>query len=128
MSCKVQQSVCSDCVTYAKSRIKFNTLNTFNNVSGEFEVIDIKKAAYNEVLFSDSSCSDDNWYKCKVQFVTIDEKTEKEKRTSVCYLVNAHNIISCHKVIDDVMSNCMIDCDTVAVQKTKILDVFEYHK
>ena len=32
MSCKVQQSVCSDCVTYAKSIIKFNTFNTFNNV------------------------------------------------------------------------------------------------
>ena len=32
MSSKVQQSVCSDCVTYAKSRIKFNTFNTFNNV------------------------------------------------------------------------------------------------
>ena len=34
MSCKVQQSVCSDCVTYVKSRIKFNTFNTFNNVNG----------------------------------------------------------------------------------------------
>ena len=33
MSCKVQQSVCSDCVTYVKSRIKFNTFNTFNNVA-----------------------------------------------------------------------------------------------
>ena len=32
MSCKVQQSVCSDCVTYVKSRIKFNTFNTFSNV------------------------------------------------------------------------------------------------
>ena len=32
MSSKVQQSVCSDCVTYAKSRIKFNTFNTFSNV------------------------------------------------------------------------------------------------
>lgn len=32
MSCKVQQPVCSDCVTYVKSRIKFNTFNTFNNV------------------------------------------------------------------------------------------------
>ena len=35
MSCKVQQSVCSDCVTYVKSRIKFNTFNTFNNVTNE---------------------------------------------------------------------------------------------
>ena len=32
MYCKVQQSVCSECVTYVKSRIKFNTFNTFNNV------------------------------------------------------------------------------------------------
>lgn len=32
MSCKVQQSVCSGCVTYAKSRIDFNNFNTFNNV------------------------------------------------------------------------------------------------
>ena len=36
MSSKVQQSVCSDCVTYAKSRIKFNTLNTFNNVINHY--------------------------------------------------------------------------------------------
>ena len=33
MSYKVQQSVCSDCVTYVKSIIKFNTFNTFNNVT-----------------------------------------------------------------------------------------------
>ena len=39
MSCKVQKSVCSDCVTYVKSRIKFNTFNTFNNV----EYIDFTK-------------------------------------------------------------------------------------
>ena len=32
MSCKVHQSVCSDCVTYEKSRMDFNNINTFNNV------------------------------------------------------------------------------------------------
>ena len=42
MSYKVQQSVCSDCVTYVKSRIKFNTFNTFNNVKPyNYENIDI---------------------------------------------------------------------------------------
>ena len=40
MSCKVQQPVCSDCVTYVKSRIKFNTFNTFNNVEHLYDVID----------------------------------------------------------------------------------------
>ena len=36
MSCKVQQSVCSDCVTYEKSRINFNHINTFNNVKYQY--------------------------------------------------------------------------------------------
>ena len=44
MSSKVQQSVCSDCVTYAKSRIKFNTLNTFNNVEKDQIIYDKRKA------------------------------------------------------------------------------------
>ena len=39
MSCKVQQSICSDCVTYAKSKIKFNTFNTFNNVEQKTDFI-----------------------------------------------------------------------------------------
>ena len=36
MSCKIQQFVCSDCVTYAKSRINFNHINTFNNVKYQY--------------------------------------------------------------------------------------------
>ena len=40
MSSKVQKSVCSDCETYAKSRIKFNTLNTFNNVERKVGYMD----------------------------------------------------------------------------------------
>ena len=38
MSSKVQQSVCSDCLTYEKSRIDFNYFNTFNNVKAEFDL------------------------------------------------------------------------------------------
>ena len=46
-------------------------------ISGEFEVADIKKAAYKEIFFSDDD-SADRWYKTKLQFITIDEKTDKE--------------------------------------------------
>lgn len=58
MSCKVQQSVCSDCVTYVKSRIKFNTFNTFNNVKfrnyGEYTCNEniIAKYPMNDIVIS----------------------------------------------------------------------------
>lgn len=47
-------------------------------ISGEFEVADIKKAVYKEIFFSDEDMAD-RWYKAKLQFITIDEKSSKEK-------------------------------------------------
>lgn len=48
-----------------------------NYISGEFAVKDIKIAPYKEIFFSEDA-SADRWYKAKLQFITIDEKTEKE--------------------------------------------------
>ena len=48
-------------------------------ISGDYRITDIKMAAYHEIFFSDMD-KDDKWYKAKLQFITIDEKTEKEKR------------------------------------------------
>ena len=57
-------------------------------VSGEFDVKNITPTSYHEIFFSENS-KDDKWYKAKLQFITIDEKTEKEKRTAVTYLCQA---------------------------------------
>lgn len=96
-------------------------------ISGEFEVQDIKKAAYKEIFFSDSD-SDDRWYKAKLQFITEDEKTGKEKRSSVTYLVNAGMLETAVKHIGEVMDGTMIDYVQSQIAETKILDVFEYKK
>lgn len=96
-------------------------------ISGEFEVADIKKAAYKEIFFSDDE-SADRWYKTKLQFITIDEKTEKEKRTAVNYLVQAGTLNAAVKNIDEVMGGTMIDYVIASVAETTLMDVFEYHK
>ena len=94
-------------------------------VSGEIEIVDLKIAAYKEIFFADSDMAD-KWYKVKLAFITIDEKTDKEKRTPVCYLVNAGAINSAIKNIEEVMSGTMIDYNTLNVSETSIMDVFEY--
>lgn len=96
-------------------------------ISGEFEVRDIKKAAYGEVFFSDSP-SADRWYKTKLQFITIDDKTEKEKRSNVNYLVHAASLTQAVKSIDEVMGGTMVDYLIAAVAETQIMDVFEHNK
>ena len=94
-------------------------------VSGEIEVCGLKIAPYKEIFFADSNM-DDKWYVAKLAFITIDEKTGKEKKTRVCYLVNAGNINAAVKNIEEQMAGTMIDYDTFNVSETQILDVFEY--
>lgn len=96
-------------------------------ISGEFEVADIKKAAYKEIFFSDDD-SADRWYKTKLQFITIDEKTDKEKRSNVNYLVNAGTLNAAVRNIDEVMGGTMIDYVIASVAETQLMDVFEYKK
>ena len=95
-------------------------------VSGEFEVKNINPAAYGEVFFSDVP-ADDKWYKAKLAFITLDEKTQKEKRSNVTYLVQAASIRGAIKNIDEVMGGTMIDYDTVNITETKVMDVFEHN-
>ena len=93
----------------------------------DIEIVDVKIAPYREVFFADDNLAD-QWFKAKLSFITIDERSNKEKRTSVMYLVNAGNISSAINNIDKVMSGTMIDYVTTSISATKIFDVFEYKK
>ena len=50
-------------------------------MSGEFQVSDIKRARYAELFETDDE-SADRWFKVKLTFITLDEKTGAEKKTS----------------------------------------------
>ena len=93
-------------------------------VSGDYKIKNITPANYHDVFFSDDT-QDDKWYKVKLTFITIDEKTEKEKHSIVHYLVQARSTGTAQQAINDVMSKSMIDYETVSISETKILDVFE---
>ena len=57
-------------------------------ISGEFDVVSEKIAPFSEIFLSDKS-DDDKWFISKVGFITIDEKTAKEKKQTFRYLVQA---------------------------------------
>ena len=95
-------------------------------ISGEFKITDIKHAAYHEIFFSDNM-NDDKRYKTKLQFITIDEKSEKEKKTAVNYLVQASSLPMAVKHIDEVMGSTQIDYVIASVAETMIMDVYEHN-
>lgn len=91
----------------------------------EMDVTAIKIAQYKDVLFSDAD-KDDKFYKVRCNFITLDEKSGKEKKTAVDYLVQAATVEGARKNLDEVMSGTMIDYVIVSVIETGIMDVFEH--
>ena len=71
---------------------------------------------------------DSRYYKAKLQFITIDEKTDKEKRSAVAYLVEATSLDNAVQNINTVMGGTMIDYEKSNIAETKIMDVFEHQE
>ena len=95
-------------------------------ISGESEVVSEKITNYSEIVPS-ASAEADKWYKVKLNLVTIDERTCKEKKNPMHYLVQAKDIDDARRLTDAFMSPMAIDYTTEAVQETKIMDVFLYN-
>ena len=121
---KVIESYVVDALSFGEAEERI-TEEMSAYISGEFDVKAITPASYGEIFFSENA-NDDRWYKTKLQFITIDETTEKEKRSSVYYLVQAANLNGAVKNIDEVMGGTMIDYVIASINETTIMDVFEH--
>lgn len=94
-------------------------------VSGDFVVTDIKRAKIAE-LFESSDGLADRWFKARVAFISIDEKTETEKRSRQTMMVQAIDLRDAVKNLDTHMAGTLGDYVIESVAETKIMDVYRY--
>lgn len=97
------------------------------SVSGEAEVRALTIAPYSEVLLSDVY-DYYKFYKVKVAFITIDEKTEKERKSVNVYLVQAPSVFAVDSCIKDFFARTMIDYEIQDVKETQIMGLVEQAK
>lgn len=108
--------------TEAESRIT-GEISCF--ISGEFDVVSEKITNYSELVPSADTAAD-KWYRVKINFITVDERTGKEKKAPQYLLVQAKDIDHARLTTDEYMKPSMADWNCEAVQETKIMDVFRY--
>ena len=94
-------------------------------ISGEFTVADVSKANYSELFFADD-INASYWYKVKLGFITLDEKTGTKKKTYTNVLVQASDLRDAVKRLDEGMKGSMADYIIVSVAETPIMDVYPY--
>jgi hypothetical protein len=66
------------------------------------------------------------WFKCKLFFITLDEKSGAEKKTSTTVLVQASDLRDAVKKLDEGMKGTMADYVIASVAETAIMDVYPY--
>ena len=110
--------------TEAESRIVEEMLPY---TDGDLDVVSEKIAPYNEIFISDNS-TDDKWFVSKVGFITLDEKTAKEKKQTFRYLVQASTSEIALDYTKEMLSRGMSDYSIDSVQDTPTLNVFLYER
>lgn len=92
-------------------------------ISGEFTIADIKRAKLSELFFNDNG---DRFFKAKVMFISLDEKSGTEKKTAVQMLAQASDIKEALKVVEKGMEGTLADYIIASLSETTIMDVFPY--
>ena len=94
-------------------------------MSGEYEVKAVKRANYSEIVSATDEDAD-KWFKAKVAFITLDEKTGVEKKSAQNMLVQASDLRDAVKRLDKHMEGTLADYEISAVAETAIMDVYFY--
>ena len=100
---KVTEPYLVDALSFTEAERRFiEEIEPF--MSGEFQVTDIKRAKYAELFETDEDAAD-RWFKAKVAFITLDEKSGAEKKSNQNMLIQASDLRDAVKRLDKGMED-----------------------
>lgn len=91
-------------------------------ISGEVEVNAVKRTKISEIFWDDSA---DKWYLVKVAFITIDEKTAQEKKSTSLILVAGNDFKGAYNNFMEGMKGTMADFEITSITETPLMDVYK---
>lgn len=123
MTKKVTELYLVDALSFAEAEGRItNEMEPY--ISGEFDVVTIKRTNISEIVEGLSTA--DKWFKAKLMYIIIDEKTGKEKKQAVHFIVRATDINNAHICVVEHMKGSMMDYEIATLDETKIMDLFRY--
>lgn len=119
---RVTESYLIDATNYIEAETRFHE-EMEKLIDGTFDVASVTKTNITEVMnFEDS----EEWYKVKVQYVSIDEESEKAKTITSYFLVTAESVKETFERVEDNLNHMIVPFELPAISLTSIVDVFPY--
>ncbi len=107
--------------TDAEARI-YQELGT--TIKGEFLVTKVTKTNFSDVFNYEDT---EDWYKCKVGYISEDADSGKAKRVVNNFLVTAENVKQAYERIESSLDQMLVGFDIPSIQLTKLVEVFPYN-
>lgn len=121
MQKKVNEPYMVDALSFTESEARIiEEVTPF--ISGDFSVSAVKRTNISEIFWDDSA---DKWYHVKVNFITIDEKSAVEKKTTSHILVAATDFKGALDNFMEGMKGTMADFEIASIAETTIMDVYK---
>ena len=122
---KVSESYLVDALSFTEAEKRIiKEVRPFVSV-GELEVVNIRRARIAE-LFLNEEAEDDRYFRAKVNFITVDEKSGSEMKTSATMIVKSDSLPNAVTELKAQLDSQMASYEIAAVTDTQILDVFQY--
>ena len=122
---KVSESYLVDALSFTEAEKRIiKEVRPFVSV-GELEVVNIRRARIAE-LFLNEEAEGDRYFRAKVNFITVDEKSGSEKKTSATMIVKSDSLPNAVTELKAQLDSQMASYEIAAVTDTQILDVFQY--
>lgn len=122
---KVSESYLVDALSFTEAEKRIiKEVRPFVSV-GELEVVNIRRARIAELFLNDEA-EDDRYFRAKVNFITVDEKSGSEKKTSATMIVKSDSLPNAVTELKAQLDSQMASYEIAAVTDTQILDVFQY--
>ena len=107
MNRKVTEAYLVDALSFTEAEARIiEEMNPY--INGEFTVSGVKRAGYSE-LFPSEEYAADRWFKCKLFFITLDEKSRAEKKIPTTVLVQASDLRDAVKKLGEGMKGTLAD-------------------
>lgn len=90
-------------------------------ISGDFLTTSVKASKITDVI-GDTDCG--RFYITKVAFITIDERTAKEKKTVSQWLVGGANFNDAYEMVLHEINKCMADIEIQSLTETPIKEFY----
>lgn len=122
---KVSESYLVDALSFTEAEERIiKEVRPFVSV-GELDVVNIRRARIAELFLNDEA-EDDRYFRAKVNFITVDEKSGSEKKTSATMIVKSDSLPNAVTGLKAQLDSQMASYEIAAVTDTQILDVFQY--